>query len=143
MKPAKQNLKIINKRFKKWRAKLDAGIMSIEDICNSYNGWRASIKRCDDSYMILYNRDLEFVRLFRNELRHFHRPFKCYIKCIKMEDGTFEYITKEKDNTHKSKTNNNPYYRNMINNQKKKANQNKKPKETQNNGERRTGSTNK
>ena len=116
MKPVKSNLKIINKRMKKWRQKLNEGKMTIEDICNSYNGWRASILRCDNIYITIYNKDLQFVKEFRNELRHFQRPFKCYIKCIKTSNG-YEYITKPLKDSKLNKQNHNQYYRNMIKNQ--------------------------
>lgn len=123
MKPVKSNLKIINKRMKKWRQKLDAGEMTIKNICDSYNGWRASILRCNDVYTTIYNKDLQFINEFRKELRYFHRPFKCYIKCIQNKDGTYEYITKPMKNSRFSKQNDNVYHKNMVKNKKQSKKQ--------------------
>ena len=46
------------RKLKKLKEKLDAGEMTIENICDSYNGWRASILRCNDVYTTIYNKDL-------------------------------------------------------------------------------------
>ena len=93
--PCAKNKKVIRTRLKKFRDNLDKGIFTIEDVCASYNGWRANIVNSKNSYKTVYCTDIYFINLFRQELANMKHPFKCYIKSFKDKDGKWQYVTKE------------------------------------------------
>lgn len=102
--PSSKNKKVIRARLKKFRKNLDEGKFTIEDVCASYNGWRANIVNSKNSYKTVYCADIYFINLFREELANMKRPFKCYIKSFKDKNGKWQYVTKElKDCKHFSK----------------------------------------
>ena len=78
--PTHRNAVVIRRRLNKFYDMLQQGFLTIEDICASYNGWRANIATSKHHYRTLYNADLYFTIMFRKFLATRNKPFKCYIK---------------------------------------------------------------
>lgn len=69
--------------FRKW---LDEGLLSAEDIFQSYQSWRSHALRCS-SYNTLCTMDKKFVSLFKSELATRKKKFKCTLKAVKTKAG--------------------------------------------------------
>ncbi len=90
MKLNRKSIKSIRRKLKLFREWLDLGIFTIEDVCSSYQSWRAYASLCD-SYVTVLNMDNYFVSLFGEELKYRKNKFKCFLKAVKTKEGWIYY----------------------------------------------------
>ena len=122
--PIPKNVKRVRQKIRKFRKLLDNKQLSIEDICHSYNGMRAHLMRCKNSYKTVYNLDCYFVTTFRQELAKMDKPIKIHLKSFQNQNGEWEYITKSlkdsKNYHHTHQKNVNNRFKKMTKEQKNK-----------------------
>lgn len=83
---SRTSIKAIRRKLDIFRRWVSQKRMSIEDVCASYQSWRAHAKRCN-SYNTLCSMDKRFVNLFKAELNGKQKAFPCTLKAIKTPLG--------------------------------------------------------
>lgn len=86
MKLSRKSIKSMRRKLSIFRRWVDEKNFSFEDVCTSYQSWRAHAKRCN-SYCTLKTMDEKFVKLFESELMTRKKKFKCTLKATKSAKG--------------------------------------------------------
>lgn len=96
IKLSRNSIKAIRRKlviFRKW---VDEGKMSVEDVCTSYQSWRAHAARCD-SFKTVHSMDKFFVDLFKKELAERDKKFKCTLDAKWDYEVGWIYFTSQKE----------------------------------------------
>ena len=90
VRPSRKTVRAMRRKLDIFRAWLDAGKMGFEDIAQSYQSWRAHLRRCNSSHRTLEAMDARFVALFTPELRTRKKKYPCTLRAKKTKAG-WEY----------------------------------------------------
>lgn len=90
VRPSRKSIRAMRRKLQVFRTWLDAGKMGFEDIAQSYQSWRAHIRRCNSSHRTLEAMDARFVALFTAELRARKKKYPCTLRAKRTKAG-WEY----------------------------------------------------